>query len=177
MQAVETDEYRLMIKPGGEIRTTVAADSMGMCRQLLMAIGISTLRRDGFASLDAGASTGTITTRPVVFSGSRLFVNVDCPQGELKAEMLDEAGKPIEPFTLANCRPVCTNSTCTAITWKNATNLTPLRQTPVRFRFTLKRGSLYAFWVSRDSSGRSDGYVAGGGPGYTGLTDTQGTTK
>lgn len=52
MQAVETDEYRLMIKPGGEIRTTVAADSMGMCRQLLMAIGISTLLGGGLVHLD-----------------------------------------------------------------------------------------------------------------------------
>ncbi len=52
MQAVETDEYRLMIKPGGEIRTTVAADSTGMCRQLLMAIGISTLLGGGLVHLD-----------------------------------------------------------------------------------------------------------------------------
>lgn len=141
------------------------------------AIGISTLRRDGFASLDAGASTGTITTRPVVFSGSRLFVNVDCPQGELKAEMLDEAGTPIEPFTLANCQPICADKTCVPVVWKGATELTSLAHQPVRIRFTLKRGSFYAFWVSRDSSGRSDGYVAGGGPGYTGLTDTQGTHK
>jgi len=33
-------------------------------------------------------------------------------------------------------------------------------------------GSLYAFWVGKDESGRSDGYLAGGGPGYTGPTDT-----
>jgi hypothetical protein len=45
---------------------------------------------------------------------------------------------------------------------------------PVRFRFALRDGSLYAFWVSRDGTGRSDGYVAGGGPGFTGLTDTVG---
>jgi hypothetical protein len=38
----------------------------------------------------------------------------------------------------------------------------------------LKNGALYSFWVSRDASGRSDGYVAGGGPGFTGPTDTVG---
>ena len=31
--------------------------------------------------------------------------------------------------------------------------------------FTLQHGALYSFWVSRDARGRSDGYVAGGGPG------------
>lgn len=38
----------------------------------------------------------------------------------------------------------------------------------------VSNGSLYAFWVSRDESGRSNGYVAGGGPGLTGRTDTVG---
>jgi len=44
----------------------------------------------------------------------------------------------------------------------------------VRFRFELENGSLYAFWVSQDETGRSDGYVAAGGPGYTGPIDTVG---
>jgi hypothetical protein len=44
----------------------------------------------------------------------------------------------------------------------------------LRFRFYLKRGSLYAFWVSPDESGASLGYVAAGGPGFTGPRDTVG---
>jgi hypothetical protein len=52
MQFSETDEYRLMIKPGGVIRTTVATDGAEMCRQLLMAIGISTLLGGGLVHLD-----------------------------------------------------------------------------------------------------------------------------
>ena len=30
------------------------------------------------------------------------------------------------------------------------------------------------FWVSRDDTGRSEGYVAAGGPGYPGVLDTVG---
>ena len=52
--------------------------------------GLATLRRDGFASLDAGDEEGTITTRPVMFTGKHLFVNVDAPRGELRVEILDE---------------------------------------------------------------------------------------
>lgn len=141
------------------------------------AIGLSTLRRDGFASLEAGASTGTVTTRPVLFSGARLFVNAACPQGELRAEVLDEAGQAVEPFTLANCEPLSADKTLAPVTWKGAADLSSLAGKPVRFRFALRRGSLFAFWVSRDATGRSDGYVAGGGPGYTGLTDTLGALK
>jgi len=83
-----------------------------------------TFHRAGFASLDAGPQAGMLTTRPVSFTGTRLFVN--------------------------------------------------LRGRPVRFRFELTDGELYAFWVSRDNTGRSDGYVAAGGPGYTGHKDTVG---
>ena len=140
-------------------------------------IGFSTLRRDGFASLDAGASAGTLTTRPVTFSGTRLFVNVDCPKGELRAEVLNAEGKAIEPFTLENCTPVVSDRTLAPVMWEGGADIALLKGKPVRFRFSLRRGALYAFWVSRDSTGRSDGYVAGGGPGYTGFTDTTGALK
>ena len=54
-----------------------------------------TLRRDGFASMDAGEETETLTTRLVTFKGKHLFVNADCPKGELKVEMLDEDNEVI----------------------------------------------------------------------------------
>ena len=53
------------------------------------------LRRDGFASMDAGDEDGTLTTRPVTFRGKHLFVNVAAEGGELRAEVLDEDGQVI----------------------------------------------------------------------------------
>jgi hypothetical protein len=138
------------------------------------ATGVALLRRDGFASLDAGAEPATLTTRPVTFSGSRVFVNAATAAGELRVEILDEAGGPLAPFTLENCRPIRADSTLEPVAWSGAQDASALRGKPVRFRFTLRDGSLYAFWVSRDATGRSDGYVAGGGPGFTGMTDTVG---
>ncbi len=138
------------------------------------ATGVAFLRRDGFASMEAGGTPGTLTTRPVTFAGTRLFVNADTSKGELRVEVLDEAGAVIAPFTAANCRAAGADSTLAAVTWEGARDLSALRGRPVRFRFTLRDGALYAFWVSRDDSGRSDGYVAGGGPGFTGMTDTVG---
>jgi len=136
--------------------------------------GLAILRRDGFASMDAGEEAGTLTTRPVTFKGKYLFVNVDCPKGELRAEVLNEDGKAIEPFTRANCRPISSDETLTGVTWQGAKDLSAVAGKPVRFRFHLKNGSLYAFWVSPDASGASHGYVAAGGPGFTGPTDTVG---
>jgi len=131
------------------------------------------LRRDGFASMDAGEETETLITRPVTFQGKYLFVNVDCPKGELQAEVLDKDGEVIGPFTIENCEPVSSDKTMVQVNWQQ-NDLADLAGTPVRFRFHLTNGSLYAFWVSPDKSGASHGYVGAGGPGFTGPTDTVG---
>ncbi len=138
------------------------------------AIGFVSLRRDGFASMDANQQTGTLTTRLVTFTGTRLFVNLHAAQGHLRVAVLDEHSHEIAPFTLASCMPVSGDHTLAAVRWQGGDDLSPLCGRPVRLRFTLTNGALYSFWVSRDASGRSDGYVAAGGPGFTNSTDTVG---
>jgi hypothetical protein len=139
--------------------------------------GLAMIRRDGFASMDAGEKTETLTTRPVTFKGKHLFVNVDCPKGELKVEALDEDGEIIEPFTLDNCEQVSVDGTLVQMNWEESKDLAALAGKPVRFRFHLSNGSLYSFWVSPDKSGASYGYVGAGGPGFTGPTDTVGESS
>ncbi|HIE52093.1 MAG TPA: glycosyl hydrolase family 32 [Armatimonadetes bacterium] len=137
--------------------------------------GLATLRRDGFASMDAGEREGTLTTRPVKFSGRYCFVNVDAQSGELRAEVLDEGGRVIAPFSRDNCVPIRVDRTLQPVRWKGADDLSALAGKPVKFRFYLRSGRLYAFWVSPESSGASHGYLAAGGPGFTGPTDTVGS--
>jgi hypothetical protein len=136
--------------------------------------GLATLRRDGFASMDAGPDGGTLTTRPAVFSGNHFFVNVDDPEGELRVEVLDAAGQVVAPFSAGNCAAVQDNRTLAEVRWTGVGDLSAVAGTPVRFRFRLRNGRLYAFWASRHGSGASNGYVAAGGPGFTGPTDTVG---
>jgi hypothetical protein len=137
--------------------------------------GLALLRRDGFASMDAGDEEGTLTTRPVRFQGKHLFVNVDAGKGELRAEVLDGKGEVVEPFTRARCEPVRADKTLQPVTWSGTADLARLADQRVRIRFYLKNGRLYAFWVSPTKSGASHGYVAAGGPGFTGPTDTVGS--
>ena len=129
--------------------------------------GLAILRRDGFASMDAGETEGTLTTRPVQFNGKHLFVNLDAKQGELRVEAIDAQGKPIAPFTKENCEPLATDATLAAVRWRGAEDLSALAGKPVSLRFHLTNGRLYSFWVSPDVSGASHGYVAAGGPGFT----------
>lgn len=133
--------------------------------------GLAVLRRDGFTSLDADENGGVLTTRPVTFTGSHLFVNLDAPKGKLAVEILGENGAVLAPFTRTDCRTASGDSTRREIKWDSAPDLSALIGTPVRFRFHLKNGSLYAFWVSKDANGGSGGYTAAGGPGFTGPRD------
>lgn len=138
------------------------------------ATGVAFLRRDGFASLDADERGGALTTRLVTFGGRHLFINAMVLKGRLRAEMRDADGRPIVPFTLENSIPFTGDSTIEEMRWKDGADLSGLAGKPARFHFEVTGGSLFAFWVSKDQGGRSDGYVAGGGPGYTGHVDTIG---
>ncbi len=133
------------------------------------AIGLATLRRDGFASMEAGTAPGELTTRPLLFSGKHLFVNLDNPLGELVVEVLDEQGE-----IAAVSQPITDDSTIRRIDWEDIEDLAAHAGTPTRLRFRLTNGALYAFWISPDESGSSGGYLAAGGPGHKGLTDTLG---
>ncbi|HMC67429.1 MAG TPA: hypothetical protein VKI65_21015 [Gemmataceae bacterium] len=137
--------------------------------------GLAVLRRDGFASVDAGETEGTLTTRPITFRGKHLFVNVDDPNGELRVEVLDKDDRVIRPFTKDNCVPVRADQTLHAVRWKGADDLSDVAGKPVKMRFHLKNGRIFAFWVSPKETGASHGYVAAGGPGFRGPTDTVGS--
>ncbi len=136
--------------------------------------GIAVLRRDGFTSMSPYHNSGILTTRLLSFTGKYFFVNVDCPKGSLKVEILDQKGTVISPFTQGNCIPVSADSTINRIRWNNSEDLSAIKGKEVRFRFHLENGHLYSFWVSSDESGASHGYVAAGGPGYTGAIDNRG---
>ena len=99
-----------------------ARSSSGKC-----STGLATLRRDGFASLRSESAPGTVTTRPIMFQGQQLFVNADVARGELLAEILDEDGAVIPPFSRDRCVPMQTSSTCQRIDWSGASSLASLR--------------------------------------------------
>ena len=135
--------------------------------------GLATLRRDGFYSMDAGTSQGTLTTRTLHFTGNHLFVNVKDPSGQLLVEVLDADGNVIPGFSMANSAALGVDKTLQEVTW-NGANLASLAGQNIKFKFYLTNGSLYSFWVTPSAQGASSGYVAAGGPGFTGTTDTVG---
>jgi hypothetical protein len=137
-----------------------------------ISIGLASLRRDGFASMEAREVPGTLTTRAVAYQGRHFFVNAAVGKGELKVEMLDAAGD-----VLASSRPMTADSTRQRLGWEPNADLAQHQGKPVRFRFHLREGQLYAFWISDDPSGASRGYVGAGGPSFRGVRDLAQTTS
>jgi hypothetical protein len=163
---------KLYFYVSGRFGKQVGVDNAESC----CSTGLAMLRRDGFASMRGFKDQGSLTTRPLQFGGKYMFVNVDAKEkeSELLVEILDKYSKVIAPFSKDNCVAFQGDSTITQVKWKDRDNLSELAGKVVRFRFYLKQGDLYSFWVSPDKSGASYGYVAAGGPGFTTLTDTVG---
>ena len=112
-------------------------------RRMQWAIGLATLRLDGFASLDAGAAGGTLLTRPLQLDGGTLTVNARVVD-ELRVEVLAD-GRPLPGYTAAECLPLRGDGLRQPVRWKEHAGVDELRGRAVQLRFTLRDGSLYAF--------------------------------
>ena len=169
---------------------------------------MATLRRDGFASLEAeeGATSATpeattaaavAVTKPLIFTGRHLFVNFGVVRTDggrntndsrsehsgsaasLVVAVLDVAtAKPIAPFHASTA--VTTDSVRQLVTWAgggSGQDLSAVAGKPVRMQFSLtgKGAQLFSFWVSETKCGESNGYVAAGGKGFKGMSDTNGS--
>ncbi|MHC4707715.1 MAG: LamG domain-containing protein, partial [Planctomycetota bacterium] len=101
-------------------------------------------RLDGFVSLDAGGSTGTATTLPMVFEGRKLVLNI-AATGSARVAILDEGGTAIPGFDLTDCDTIQADSVEHVVKWNGNSNVSSLEGTAVRLRFEMQDTKLYAF--------------------------------
>ena len=79
-------------------------------------------------------------------------------------EILDDKGNVIPGLAKSDCK-VVTGDNCKAkVEWTSGKTLASLKGQKIKVRFYLTDGDLYAFWISPESTGESQGYTAGGGP-------------
>jgi hypothetical protein len=114
------------------------------------AIGLATLRLDGFASLNAGAADGVVVTKPLKLDGDQLLINVDARGGELSGDVLDESGHPLPGYSGDQCVPIADRDELrAAVGWRQHANLAALRSKIVQLRFRLRDAKLYSFQMAR----------------------------
>jgi len=104
------------------------------------------LRIDGFSSLHADYNSGEMTTKPLIFNGSHMIINFSTSAGgQLLVELLDIQGNVIHEYSSDACIPIIGNEIYRVVEWKSGSDLSKIKDLPVRFRFKLKDADLYSF--------------------------------
>ncbi len=104
------------------------------------------LRLDGFVSLNAGADAGEVITRPLVFKGGRLVLNVSTGiYGFAACEIQDADGCAIPGYSLQDAFRVPCDGHAVVMRWRNhGSDLRCLEGQAVRLRFLLCDADLYS---------------------------------
>jgi len=110
------------------------------------AVGLATLRKDGFVSLDAQTAPGTLVTPLLAgIAGQALRLNFRTSVGgTVRVAVLSDNGQVVPGFDEADCDPLEGDAVDRTVTWGSRAAL-PAPPCLVRLRFTLQDASLFSF--------------------------------
>lgn len=104
-----------------------------------------TLRMDGFGSVCAPLTGGTMTTRPFTFAGNRLEINFSSSAGgRLRIEIRDKEGRGLPGYGIDDCHLQYGDQLDREVSWKGGADVGALAGRPVRLHVELKDADLYA---------------------------------
>ncbi len=110
------------------------------------AIGVATLRLDGFCSMRAGDEEAWLITRRERFIVPRVTVNARCGEGGyVLAELLDAQGNVIPGFSREECVPFTGDSVHHLLRWSTTELPEELRRADKKVRFILRNADLYSY--------------------------------
>ena len=111
--------------------------------------GIASLEQEKINSLlIKKAKEGKVITRPFIFEGDDLELNVNALNGFIKVEILDDKGNDIPQFSGKSVKTYRGhNSLRLKPKWNGQANLSSLKGQTIRIRFTLQNTNLYSFKV------------------------------
>ncbi len=101
---------------------------------------------DGLASVYGPPDGGELLTRPVVFEGRELVLNLATSvRGGVRVELQDADGNPIPGFTLDDCPTIIGDSIEHVVTWREGADVSEFAGRPVRLRFELRDADIYSY--------------------------------
>lgn len=105
-----------------------------------------TIRLDGFVSLSAPLSGGTLTTKLLKFTGKRLSLNyATSAAGSLRVELRNASGQPIPGFSLADADELFGDTVDQTASWNNSTDVSRVAGEAVQVHFAIGDGDLFSF--------------------------------
>ena len=102
---------------------------------------LATIRKDRWAGFHASGE-GTVETALLTCDGPNLYICADVQDGgSIRTEVIGEAG-----MALNDCKPIASTVSDKKVTW-SGNDLRVLEGSPIRFRFTLNKATLYSFFT------------------------------
>ena len=125
----------------------------------LGAVGLAVTPPDGFVSLDGVHGHerqrypfSEVVTRSFTFSGDRLHLNVrsalrqwGAGPCEVRVEIIGADHHPIEGYGFKDADPITTTGLAHVASWKGKSDLSGLKDRPVKLRIYFKNAKLYSF--------------------------------
>ena len=108
------------------------------------AIGLATLRKEGFISQHGPKTGGVVCTRALRWPGGALLVNVDAHAGGMQVRVSDELRKPIPGFNYDDMPAFTGDKVAHEVKW-GGKSLDDLKGKVIRLEFLLKDADLYTF--------------------------------
>jgi hypothetical protein len=103
------------------------------------------LRTDGFVSVNASYKGGEMITKPLIFTGSQLALNLSTSAtGSIQVEIQTSDRTPVPGFALDQCPPIVGDQIEYEVSWEAGPDVSRLAGTPVRLRFVMKDCDLYS---------------------------------
>jgi hypothetical protein len=133
-------------------------------------IGLATLRRDGFVSLDAGETPGTLLTNVFRWPDQgRLHINTDAAGGEVRVAVCQPDGTPYRGYEQSE--PLTGDQPDACLRWQRPTKVSNgprhthgteaeagavdpadvevlIGGKPARLRISARRAALYSYWIT-----------------------------
>ncbi|MGC9349710.1 MAG: hypothetical protein ACP5JG_16345 [Anaerolineae bacterium] len=104
-----------------------------------------TYRQDGFVSVRADFDGGEVITKPLIFRGRYLSLNVaTAAAGEVRVELQRPDGRPFDGYALKDSHPFYGDALDHTVTWAQGPDVGPLAGHSVRVRCVLRDANLYA---------------------------------
>ncbi len=105
----------------------------------------ASLRLDGFVSVNAGYAGGELLTKPFIFAGSKLELNLATSAvGSVRVEIQDAEGHPFKDYGADDSYDLYGDDVAKPAKWQGSTDVSKLAGKPVRLRFVMKDADLYA---------------------------------
>ena len=105
-----------------------------------------TFRIDGFMALSADAKAHETVTKPFIFDGSTLEINVSTSaRGFMKVELQEITGQKIEGFDLDACDEIFGDRIDYCVSWNGSHNVAALAGKPIRMRLLMQDTDLFSF--------------------------------